>query len=96
VVRFTEDERIVVWDRWQAGDANRLIGRDLGRSAWRRWTADKQTGDWWPVYTELASHLSDRLRTPIEIIDLGEVWFAGVAGEPFHLTREVSVRNVWY
>ncbi len=33
MVRFTEDERIVVWDRWQAGDANRLIGRDLGRSA---------------------------------------------------------------
>ena len=31
--RFTEDERVVVWDRWQAGDANRLIGRDLGRSA---------------------------------------------------------------
>jgi len=33
VVRFTEEERVVVWDRWQAGDANRLIGRDLGRSA---------------------------------------------------------------
>ncbi len=33
MVRFTETERSVVWDRWQAGDANRLIGRDLGRSA---------------------------------------------------------------
>ena len=33
VRRFTEDERVEVWDRWQAGDANRLIGRDLGRSA---------------------------------------------------------------
>jgi len=33
VVRFTEMERVEVWDRWQAGDANRLIGRDLGRSA---------------------------------------------------------------
>ncbi len=33
MVRFTEAERNVVWDRWQAGDANRLIGRDLGRSA---------------------------------------------------------------
>jgi len=33
VVRFTEEERVEVWDRWQAGDANRLIGRDLGRSA---------------------------------------------------------------
>ena len=36
MVRFTEEERVVVWDRWQAGDANRLIGRDwdgrLGRS----------------------------------------------------------------
>ena len=31
--RFTEEERVEVWDRWQAGDANRLIGRDLGRSA---------------------------------------------------------------
>ena len=31
--RFTEAERVEVWDRWQAGDANRLIGRDLGRSA---------------------------------------------------------------
>ena len=63
---------------------------------WRRWTADKRTGDWWPVYTELVSQLSDRLRTPIEVIDLGEVWFAGVAGEPFHLTGEVTVRKVWY
>ena len=33
MVRFSEEERVVVWDRWQAGDANRLIGRDLGRSA---------------------------------------------------------------
>jgi len=33
VPRFSEAERVVVWDRWQAGDANRLIGRDLGRSA---------------------------------------------------------------
>ena len=31
--RFTEADVIEVWDRWQAGDANRLIGRDLGRSA---------------------------------------------------------------
>ncbi len=30
--RFTEEERVEVWVRWQAGDANRLIGRDLGRS----------------------------------------------------------------
>ena len=33
VVRFTDAEVIEVWDRWQAGDANWLIGRDLGRSA---------------------------------------------------------------
>ena len=33
MARFTEEERVEVWDRWQAGDANRLIGRDLGRSA---------------------------------------------------------------
>ncbi len=33
MVSFTEEERVEVWDRWQAGDANRLIGRDLGRSA---------------------------------------------------------------
>ncbi len=33
VARFTEVEMVEVWDRWQAGDANRLIGRDLGRSA---------------------------------------------------------------
>ena len=33
MVRFTEAERVEVWDRWQSGDANRLIGRDLGRSA---------------------------------------------------------------
>ena len=33
MVRFTEEERVEVWDRWQAGDANRLIDRDLGRSA---------------------------------------------------------------
>ena len=33
MARFGEEERVEVWDRWQAGDANRLIGRDLGRSA---------------------------------------------------------------
>ncbi len=33
MARFSEAEVIEVWDRWQAGDANRLIGRDLGRSA---------------------------------------------------------------
>ena len=33
MVRFSEAERVEVWDRWQAGDAKRLIGRDLGRSA---------------------------------------------------------------
>ncbi len=33
MARFSEAERVEVWDRWQAGDANRLIGRDLGRSA---------------------------------------------------------------
>ncbi len=33
MAKFTEDEVIEVWDRWQEGDANRLIGRDLGRSA---------------------------------------------------------------
>ena len=31
--RFTVAGRVVVWDRWQAGDGYRLIGRDLGRSA---------------------------------------------------------------
>ncbi len=33
MARFSEAERVEVWDRWQAGVANRLIGRDLGRSA---------------------------------------------------------------
>ncbi len=33
VPRFTEAEVVEVWDRWQAGDGYRLIGRDLGRSA---------------------------------------------------------------
>ena len=33
VVRFSEAEVVEVWDRWQAGDGYRLIGRDLGRSA---------------------------------------------------------------
>ncbi len=31
--RFAEAEVVEVWDRWQAGEANRLIGRDRGRSA---------------------------------------------------------------
>ncbi len=25
MARFTEEERVEVWDRWQAGDANRLM-----------------------------------------------------------------------
>jgi len=33
VPRFSEAEVVEVWDRWQAGDAYRLIGRDQGRSA---------------------------------------------------------------
>ncbi len=33
MARFTEAEMVEVWDRWQAGDAYRLVGRDLGRSA---------------------------------------------------------------
>ena len=35
--RFSEAEVVEVWDRWQAEDANRLIGRDLGRSAASIW-----------------------------------------------------------
>ena len=30
---FTESERVEVWDRRQAGEPNRSIGRRLGRSA---------------------------------------------------------------
>ena len=30
MARFSEAERVEVWDRWQAGVANRLIGRGLG------------------------------------------------------------------
>ena len=30
---FTESERVEVWDRRQAGESNRSIGRRLGRSA---------------------------------------------------------------
>lgn len=33
MARFSEAEVVEVWDRWQAGDAYRLIGCDLGRSA---------------------------------------------------------------
>ena len=33
VPRFSEVEVVEVWDRWQAGESNRSIGRDLGRSA---------------------------------------------------------------
>ncbi len=33
MVRFKDAEMVEVWDRWQAGDGYRLIGRDLGRSA---------------------------------------------------------------
>ena len=31
--RFTEVEVVEVWERRQAGESNRLIGRRLGRSA---------------------------------------------------------------
>ena len=30
---FTDSERVEVWDRRQAGESNRSIGRRLGRSA---------------------------------------------------------------
>ena len=33
VAVFTESERVEVWDRRQAGESNRSIGRRLGRSA---------------------------------------------------------------
>ncbi len=32
VGRFSEAERVEVWDRWQAGETTRSIGRQLGRS----------------------------------------------------------------
>ncbi len=35
MARFSEEERVEVWDRWQAGDANRLIGRDLDAALYR-------------------------------------------------------------
>lgn len=33
MARFTEAEKVVVWERWQAGDSMRLIARQLGRQS---------------------------------------------------------------
>ena len=30
--RFSESERVEVWERWQAGETTRSIGRQLGRT----------------------------------------------------------------
>jgi len=32
VGRFSESERVEVWERWQAGETTRSIGRQLGRT----------------------------------------------------------------
>ena len=57
--RFTEAEMVEVWDRWQAGDANRVIGRDLGRSAASiRAFVDSWGGVRPPVRRRSSRHLS--------------------------------------
>ncbi len=57
--RFMEAEMVEVWDRWQAGDANRLIGRDLGRSAASiRAFVESWGGVRPPVRTRSSRHLS--------------------------------------
>jgi IS30 family transposase/predicted RNA-binding protein YlqC (UPF0109 family) len=59
VPRFMEAEMVEVWDRWQAGDANRLIGRDLGRSAASiRAFVESWGGVRPPVRTRSSRHLS--------------------------------------
>ena len=63
---------------------------------WSKWKADGHTGDWWPMYAEVVGRISESLETPIEIIDLGDVWFSGVAGKPFYLTGEINPQNVRY
>ena len=32
MARFTEEERVEVWDRWEAGESQRSISRAVGRS----------------------------------------------------------------
>lgn len=44
MARFTEAERAVVWDRWQAGDSMRLIARELGRQSSSVRTLIENTG----------------------------------------------------
>jgi len=59
VPRFSETERVVVWDRWQASDGYRLIGRDLGRSAGSvRAFVESWSGVRLPVRRRSSRHLS--------------------------------------
>ncbi len=59
MARFSEAERVEVWDRWQAGDAYRLTGRDLGRSAgWIRAFVESWGGVRPRVRRRSSGHLS--------------------------------------
>ena len=81
MVRFTEEERVVVWDRWQAGDANRLIGRDLGRSAGSIRAFDESSGGVRPDPRRRSSrHLSFDEREEISRGVAGGVSLRMIAG----------------
>jgi len=95
VVRFTEDERIVVWDRWQAGDANRLIGRDLGRSAASiRAFVESSGGVRPPVRRRSPRHLSlherEEISRGVAVGDSLRIVAARIGRAPSTISRELA------
>jgi len=66
VGRFTEAERVEVWDRWQAGETTRSIGRRVGRSGASVRAFVESTGGVRPApRRRSARHLSFREREEI-------------------------------
>ena len=72
---FTESERVEVWDRRQAGESNRSIGRRLGRSAGSIRAMVESTGGVRPAVRQRSTqHLS--------LVEREEISRGIAAGEP--------------
>ena len=93
--RFTEAERVEVWDRRRAGEANRSIGRRLGRSAGSiRAFVESSGGVRPPVRHRSSGHLSFHEREEISRGVAASEPLAVIAGRlgraPSTISRELA------
>ncbi len=76
--RFSESERVEVWDRWQAGETTRSIGRPLGRSGASIRAFVESTGG-------VRSHRRRRAQRHPSLVELEEISRGVAAGESLRM-----------